>query len=102
MPGDQRTDVGTDPDPATVEVVRNYLSSAANEMHRTLTRTAYNTIVYEILDFGLSIYDRDLNLVADSPGLGLFLGANDFAVRKGGSTATKPNGYGRTDLSSPP
>jgi len=68
---------------STVEVVRNYLSSAAGEMQRTLIRTAYNTIVYEILDFGISLYDRDLQLVADSPGLSMFLGANDYAIRKG-------------------
>jgi len=68
---------------STVEVVRNYLSSAAGEMQRTLIRTAYNTIVYEILDFGISLYDRDLQLVADSPGMATFLGANDYAIRKG-------------------
>ena len=72
----------SDADPATVEVVRNYLTSAATEMQRTLVRTAYNTIIYEILDFGISLYDRDLNLVADSPGLTLFLGANDYGLRK--------------------
>lgn len=72
-----------DVDASTVEVVRNYLSSAAGEMQRTLIRTAYNTIVYEILDFGISLYDRRLQLVADSPGLAMFLGANDYAIRKG-------------------
>jgi len=36
-------------------------------MQRTLIRTAYNTIIYEILDFGISVFDRDLNLIADSP-----------------------------------
>ncbi|RQG99632.1 hydantoinase B/oxoprolinase family protein [Natrarchaeobius oligotrophus] len=72
----------TDVDAATVEVVRNYLTSAATEMQRTLIRTAYNTIVYEILDFGISLYDRDRNLIADSPGLALFLGANDYALEK--------------------
>lgn len=70
-------------DPATVEVIRNYLTSAASEMQRTLIRTAYNAIVYEILDFGISVYDKDLNLIADSPGLALFLGANDYGVRRG-------------------
>ncbi|WP_247730755.1 hydantoinase B/oxoprolinase family protein [Halovivax limisalsi] len=72
-----------DVDPATVAVIRNYLTSAATEMQRTLTRTAYNTIIYEIFDFGLSMYDADLRLLSDSPGLSLFLGANDFSVRKG-------------------
>lgn len=73
----------SDVDPATVEVIRNYLSSAANEMQRTLIRTAYNTIIYEILDFGISLYDADMNLVADSPGLTMFLGANDYGLKKG-------------------
>ncbi|WP_254861576.1 hydantoinase B/oxoprolinase family protein [Halovivax gelatinilyticus] len=77
------TGASGDLDPATVAVVRNYLNSAATEMQRTLTRTAYNTIIYEIFDFGLSMYDADLRLLADSPGLSLFLGANDFSVRKG-------------------
>ncbi|WP_228546381.1 hydantoinase B/oxoprolinase family protein [Halegenticoccus tardaugens] len=75
--------MSVDIDPATVEVVRNYLTSAATEMQRTLIRTAYNTIVYEILDFGISVYDADLNLIADSPGLALFLGANDYGLKKG-------------------
>ncbi|WP_435181313.1 hydantoinase B/oxoprolinase family protein [Halorussus sp. AFM4] len=70
-------------DPATVEIIRNYLQSAATEMQRTLVRTAYNTAIYEMLDFGISIYDADLNLVADSPGLTLFLGANDYSIKKG-------------------
>jgi N-methylhydantoinase B len=70
-------------DPATVEVIRNTFTSAANQMQRTLVRTSYNTIIYEILDFGISVYDKDLNLVADSPGLTLFLGANERAIRKG-------------------
>lgn len=67
-------------DAATVEVVRNYLTSAATEMQRTLTRTAYNTIIYEILDFGISIYDAERDLIADSPGLAMFLGANDYGI----------------------
>ena len=67
-------------DAATVEVIRHYLSSAANEMERTLVRTAYTTIIYEINDFGLSIFDKDLRLLADSTGLPVFLGANEYAV----------------------
>ncbi|MCZ6846449.1 MAG: hydantoinase B/oxoprolinase family protein, partial [Alphaproteobacteria bacterium] len=69
-------------DAATVEVIRHYLVSAASEMERTLVRTAYSTIIYEINDFGLSIFDRDLNLLADSTGLPVFLGANEYAVKK--------------------
>lgn len=67
-------------DPITVEVIRHRLLSAAREMASNLMRTAYNTIVYEIRDFGLGIYDRDGQLVAEAPGLTIFGRANDFAL----------------------
>jgi N-methylhydantoinase B len=70
-------------DGAKVEVIRSYLVSAAEEMRRTLIRTAFNPVIYEVLDFGISIYDADLELIADAPGLAFFLGANDYAIRKG-------------------
>ena len=69
-------------DAATTEVIRHYIVSAAREMERTLVRTAYSTIIYEINDFGLSIFDRKLRLLGDSTGLSVFLGANEYAVLK--------------------
>ncbi|MAQ55652.1 MAG: methylhydantoinase [Rhodospirillales bacterium] len=69
-------------DAATTEVIRHYISSAAREMERTLVRTAYSTIIYEINDYGLSIFDRKLRLLGDSTGLSTFLGANEYAVVK--------------------
>lgn len=68
---------------ATTQVIRSYLLSAAEEMRRTLVRTAFNPVIYEVLDFGISLYDANLDLIADAPGLALFLGANDYAIRKG-------------------
>jgi N-methylhydantoinase B len=70
-------------DGATAEVVRSYLGSAAEEMRATLVRTAFNPVIYEVLDFGISIYDSELELIAEAPGLTHFLGANDYAIRKG-------------------
>jgi len=70
-------------DGATIEVIRSYLRSAAEEMRRTLVRTAFNPVIYEVLDFGISIYNHQLDLIADAPGLAFFLGANDYAIRKG-------------------
>ncbi len=69
-------------DPITVEVIHNYLLSAAREMNRNLMRTAYNTIVYEVRDFGLGLYDRHCRLLAEAPGLAIFTRANDYALRK--------------------
>src|SRR6185437_13748846 len=68
---------------ATTQVIRSYLMSAAEEMRRTLVRTAFNPVIYEVFDFGISLYDKNLELIADAPGLALFLGANDYAIRKG-------------------
>lgn len=68
---------------ATTEVVRSYLASAAEEMRRTLIRTAFNPVIYEVLDFGISIFDAKLDLIADARSLALFLGANDYAIKKG-------------------
>uniref|UniRef100_UPI003F530164 hydantoinase B/oxoprolinase family protein n=1 Tax=Streptosporangium sp. V21-05 TaxID=3446115 RepID=UPI003F530164 len=70
-------------DGATVEVVRSYFTSAAEEMRATLVRTAFNPVIYEVFDFGVSVYDADLRLVAESTGLSRFLGANDYSIRKG-------------------
>jgi N-methylhydantoinase B len=65
-----------------VQVIHNYLLSAAREMMRNLKRTAYDTIIYEIQDFGLGIHDKDCRLLAESPGLAIFTRGNDFALRK--------------------
>jgi N-methylhydantoinase B len=69
-------------DSITVEVIRNYLLSAAREMGRNLMRTSYNTVVYEIRDFGLGLYDNQCRLLAEAPGLAIFTRANDYALRK--------------------
>ncbi|NKF22603.1 hydantoinase B/oxoprolinase family protein [Solimonas marina] len=78
-------------DAATTEVIRSYLLSAAEEMRRTLIRTAFNPVIYEVLDFGISVYNADLELIADAPSLALFLGANDYAIKKGVEYIGKEN-----------
>ena len=69
-------------DPITVEVIHNYLLSAAREMNRNLVRTSYNTIVYEVHDFGLGIYDKQARLLAEAPGLAVFTRGNDYGIEK--------------------
>jgi N-methylhydantoinase B len=70
-------------DGATTEVVRSYLVAAAEEMRATLIRTAFNPVIYEVLDFGISIYDAEMRAIAEAPGLTMFLGANDYSLRMG-------------------
>ena len=68
-------------DSITVEVIHHRLISAAKEMMRNLMRTSYSTIVYEIRDFGLGIYDAQGDLLAEAPGLAIFTRSNDYALK---------------------
>lgn len=70
-------------DGATVEVIRNYIGSVAEQMRRTLVRAAFNPVIYDVLDFGISMYNVDLELMAEAAGITHFLGANDHAIVKG-------------------
>jgi len=67
-------------DPVTTEVVRHALNSAANQMKRALIRTAFSPIIYEVLDFAVAIYDRDIRLLAQAPSLPMFMGTLNFCV----------------------
>ena len=61
-------------DPITTEVIRNLFISAANEMKSNLMRTAYNPVVFENCDFAVGVLDADANMIAQAPGLPVFLG----------------------------
>jgi N-methylhydantoinase B len=70
-------------DVVTAEIVRNGLASAALEMNRTLVRTAYNPLLYEVQDFGLGIVSAEGLLWAEAPGVTVFLGAMPDTVKTG-------------------
>ena len=69
-------------DPITIEVIHNYLLSAAREMERNLMRTSYSTIIYELRDFGLGLYDRNCRMLSEAPGLAVFTRGNDYGLQK--------------------
>lgn len=64
------------------QLVRSYVISAAEEMRRALIRTSFNPVIYDVLDFGISIYNSSLELIAEAPGVPSFIGANDYAIVK--------------------
>ena len=68
---------------STTEVIRNGLAAAALEMNRTLVRTAYNPLLYEVQDFGLGIVSADGRLWAEAPGIAGFISALSDTVRSG-------------------
>ena len=68
--------------PADIEIIRNLFLSAAEQMRRTLVRTAVNAVIYEVLDFGISIADRSKRMISEAAGITSFIGANDYAIGK--------------------
>ena len=69
-------------DAITTEVVRHGLLAAAEEVARNLCRTAYNTVVYEIHDYGIGIHNAAGDVVADAPGIAMFTRGNDTGIKK--------------------
>jgi len=61
-------------DPITTEIIRNLFISAAEEMKINLARAAYNPVVFEMCDFAVGIFDAEANMIAQAPGLPVFLG----------------------------
>jgi len=69
-------------DPITIEIVRHALLAGAEEMARNLCRTAYNTVAYDIHDYGIGIHDAVGDVVADAPGIAIFTRGNDHGIKK--------------------
>src|SRR3954468_22814150 len=70
------------PDSITTEIIRHGLLASAEEMARNLCRTAYNTVVYEIHDYGIGIHDANGDVVADAPGIAVFTRGNDHGIKE--------------------
>lgn len=70
-------------DPVKAEITRNALVSAAREMHDTLVRSAYNPLIFDVKDFGVTILSADGDLWADAPGLPVFVSSLPETVRSG-------------------
>jgi N-methylhydantoinase B len=69
-------------DAITTEIIRHGLLAGAEEMARNLCRTAYNTVVYEIHDYGIGIHDANGDVVADAPGIAIFTRGNDHGIKE--------------------
>jgi len=69
-------------DAITTEIIRHGLLAGAEEMARNLCRTAYNTVVYEIHDYGIGIHDANGDVVADAPGVAVFTRGNDHGIKE--------------------
>jgi N-methylhydantoinase B len=68
-------------DPIKLEVIRHAFIAAAEEMKTNLMRTAYNPVIYEILDFSCGIFDNKCRMIAQADGLPIFLGNLAAAIK---------------------
>jgi N-methylhydantoinase B len=69
------------PDPVTVEVIRNAFNSIAAQMNNNLARSAYTPIIYEMKDCSVGIFDEHARLLGQAPGLPIFLGNLEAAIQ---------------------
>ena len=51
-------------DPFTVEIVRNALDAICEQMATTIERTAYSTLIRDILDFSTALFDARGRIIA--------------------------------------
>ena len=77
--GDLAPDPGTDP--VLLEVLNGALRSTWMEMQLTMTRTAYSPVFFEGEDFTVSIFDANLDRVAQREGFPAQMGAMQQAVQ---------------------
>lgn len=87
--------MATRPDAATLEIIRNRLLSAAEDMRVTLVRSAYTPTIYESEDCAIGLLDRDAEVIALSTGLPIFLGnlgqaVVDSVTLRGGRETMRP------------
>ncbi|WP_216216420.1 hydantoinase B/oxoprolinase family protein [Amycolatopsis aidingensis] len=68
-------------DPVVVEIIRNALSSAAEDMNATLIRSAYTPIIYECGDCVVALLDDRHQVLGQSAGLPIFLGNLETCTR---------------------
>ena len=70
-------------DPITIQVIRNALRAAAQEMQISLIKTAHNPLIYEVQDFGVAMTNHRGELIAEGSGLPGFLACLPPTVQSG-------------------
>jgi len=68
-------------DPITTEVIRNAFYATADDMSAVLNRSSYSPVIYECHDYGVSLYNEKVQLLAQAPGTPYFTGGLEAAVQ---------------------
>lgn len=69
-------------DPVRLEVIRNTLVAAAEEMSITIWRTSRSTVVREILDYSTAVFDANGNNIAQSARIPVHLNSMSDCLRR--------------------
>jgi N-methylhydantoinase B len=68
-------------DIVTTEIIRNFFQSCAEDMNAALVRSAYSPVIYESKDCSVALLDAEANVLGQSSGLPIFLGALEVPVK---------------------
>lgn len=68
-------------DPFTLEIIKDGLIAASDEMFISLARTSMSPIIYEVLDYAVGLTDANGDLIAQSNGVTLFQGVLVYTVK---------------------
>ena len=67
--------------PITTEVIRNAFYATAEDMSAVLNRSSYSPVIYESHDYGISLFNEKVELLAQAPGTPYFTGGLEAAVQ---------------------
>lgn len=68
-------------DPITIEIIQSSLSAITDEMFATMRRTAMSSIIYEVLDFGVALFNANGDLASSGSGIPGFIGMLEPGVK---------------------
>ena len=78
-------------DPITTEVIRNAMVALTEEMKLTLVKTAYNPLIYEVMDFSVALTNEHGDLYGQAAGLTIFLASLPATIKSGLETIGREN-----------
>lgn len=68
-------------DPITEEIIQNSLQAIADEMFAAFRKTAMSSIIYEVLDLGTGVLNKEGELACTGAGIPAFIGMLDKGVK---------------------
>jgi N-methylhydantoinase B len=68
-------------DPITIEIIQSSMKAITDEMFITMRKTAMSSVIYEVLDFGVAMFDHHGQLASSGSGIPGFIGMLEPGVQ---------------------